>query len=102
MRTERGREIFEQANCANCHVPGLYTDRRFHDVGTVTRFDTSPKFRTPSLIEVWRTAPYLHNGSAATIRDVVTARNPGDGQHGDVAGLTPRQIDDLCAYVLSL
>jgi hypothetical protein len=73
-----------------------------HNVGTVTRYDTTPFFRTPSLIEAWRTAPYLHMGSAATIRDVLTDCNPGDGRHGEVADLSSRQIDDLCAYVLSL
>jgi len=97
----RGKVIFSQAGCIRCHVPGLYTDRLVHDVGTVTRFDVAPQFCTPTLIEAWRTAPYLHDGSAATVRDVVTTRNPNDGRHGDVAGLSDREIDDLCAYVLS-
>jgi cytochrome c peroxidase len=66
-----------------------------YDVGTGGRFDT------PTLVEVWRTTPYLHNGSARTIRDVLTARNNGD-QHGKTAHLTPQEIDDLAAYVLSL
>ena len=94
--------MFTQAGCAQCHVPGIYSDRGSHDVGTYTPFDLSPLMRTPSLIEVWRTAPYLHDGSAETVRDVLTDRNPKDGRHGDVAKLTDRQIDDLCAYVLSL
>lgn len=98
----RGAILFSQAGCVQCHVPGLYSDCRWHDVGTATRYDTSPKFCTPTLIEAWRTAPYLHNGSAATIRDVLTTCNPKDGRHGDVAGLSAREIDDLCAYVLSL
>ena len=98
----RGEALFTQAGCIQCHVPGLYSDRATHDVGTFTRFDTSPQFRTPSLIEVWRTAPYLHDGSAETVQDVLTDCNPHDGRHGDVEGLTSRQIDDLCAYVLSL
>lgn len=98
---KRGKLLFSQAGCVQCHVPGLYTDRKLHDVGTVTRLDASPKFRTPTLIEAWRTAPYLHDGSAATVRDVLTTRNPRDGQHGDVAALTEQELDDLCAYVLS-
>jgi YVTN family beta-propeller protein len=99
---KRGQVVFSDAGCVRCHVPGLYTDRLLHNVGTVTRYDTSPQFPTPSLREAWRTAPYLHNGSAATIRDVLTTRNPNDGRHGDVADLSSHQIDDLCAYVLSL
>jgi YVTN family beta-propeller protein len=99
---QAGEAVFNNAGCVNCHVPGLYTDRELHDVGTFTRYDPSQKFRTPSLIEAWRTSPYLHDGSAISIRDVITTRNPGDGRHGDVAALSTEQIDDLCAYVLSL
>jgi cytochrome c peroxidase len=98
----RGAAIFSQAGCARCHAPGVYTDRRSHDVGTRTRFDQAPQFRTPTLIEAWRTAPYLHNGAAATMRDVLTTCNPRNGQHGDVSNLSKREIDDLCAFVLSL
>jgi YVTN family beta-propeller protein len=99
----RGKTLFEgRASCADCHVPGLFTDLHSHDVGTRRTFDgPTDKFYTPTLIEVWRTAPYLHDGSAVTIRDVLTTRNPG-GQHGDAAGLSKKEMDDLCEYVLSL
>jgi hypothetical protein len=53
------------------------------------------------MIEVWRAAPYLHNGSAATIQDVLTTKNRS-GLHGDVSGLSGRELDDLCGFVLSL
>jgi cytochrome c peroxidase len=99
---ERGQKVFSQAGCAMCHPPGLFTDLQKYDVGTCARFDKpTDKFYTPTLIEVWRTAPYLHDGSAATIRDVVTTRNPHD-QHGETSSLSSQEIDDLCAYVLSL
>ncbi len=98
----RGEALFSQAGCIRCHKPGLYSDGHVHDVGTVTRFDSSPEFRTPSLVEAWRTAPYLHNGAAATILDVLTTANPKDGRHGDVSSLTKKELDDLCAFVLSL
>ena len=98
----RGEKRFSQAGCASCHVPGLFTDLQPHDVGTRAAYDgPSDKFYTPTLIEVWRTAPYLHDGSAATIRDVLTTRNAG-GKHADVSGLSRRELDDLCEYVLSL
>ena len=97
-----GEKLFSKAGCADCHVPGLYTDLHPHDVGTRAAYDgPEDKFYTPPLIEVWRTAPYLHDGSAATIRDVLTTRNAG-GQHGDVSGFSSEEIDDLCKYVLSL
>jgi YVTN family beta-propeller protein len=99
---KRGEKIFSQAGCAICHPPGLYTDLRPHDVGTRAPTDKpSDEFYTPTLVEIWRTAPYLHDGSAATIRDVVTTRNPHD-QHGETSNLSSQEIDDLCAYVLSL
>jgi hypothetical protein len=53
------------------------------------------------LIELWRTAPYLHDGSAATVRDVLTTRNPRD-RHGQTSDLSKQEINDLCAYLLSL
>ncbi|HXR46669.1 MAG TPA: cytochrome D1 domain-containing protein [Candidatus Limnocylindrales bacterium] len=99
---ERGEKVFIRAGCADCHVSGLYTDQLPHDVGTRASFDKpTDRFYTPTLIEVWRTAPYLHDGSAATIRDVITTRNP-EGKHGDVTDLSKQEIDDLCLYVLSL
>jgi YVTN family beta-propeller protein len=99
---KRGERLFIQTGCADCHVPGLFTDLHSHDVGTRRTFDgPNDKFYTPTLIEIWRTAPYLHDGSAATIRDVLTARNPHD-EHGETTKLTGQEIDDLCEYVLSL
>lgn len=58
-------------------------------------------FDTPTLIELWRTAPYLHDGSAATLRDVLTTANPDD-KHGKTSHLTADQLNDLIAYLLSL
>jgi len=99
---KRGQKIFSQAGCSECHPPSIYTDLHQHDVGTRGRFDTQiDKFYTPTLVEIWRTAPYLHDGSAVTIRDVVTTRNPHD-EHGVTSHLSSREIDDLCEYVLSL
>jgi len=99
---KRGERTFREAGCADCHVPGLYTDLKAHDVGTRRTFD-GPKdmFYTPTLIEAWRTAPYLHDGSAATIRDMLTRRNPNN-EHGVTKTLTEQELNDLCEYVLSL
>jgi DNA-binding beta-propeller fold protein YncE len=99
---ERGKVIFNEAGCARCHPPGLYTNLRSYDVGTRRSFDgATDKFDTPTLVEIWRTAPYLHDGSAVTMRDVVTTRNPHN-QHGMTSNLSGRQIDDLCEFLLSL
>lgn len=63
-----GKRVFndEVVGCADCHKPGLFTNLKAYDVGTRGKFDNpANKYDTPSLIEVWRSAPYLHDGSAA-------------------------------------
>ena len=100
----RGEKLFKdrQVGCASCHPPGLFTDLKTYDVGTRGRYDKpTDRFDTPTLVEGWRTAPYLHDGSAATMRDVLTAGNAQD-KHGKTSHLAPQQIDDLAAYLLSL
>lgn len=100
-RAVRGRSLFESAGCVACHSSGLYTNKKAYDVGTSQLLDDGQLFDTPSLIEVWRTAPYLHDGRAETVADVLKTHNPGD-LHGHTSGLTDEQIADLAEYVLSL
>jgi len=104
LAARRGRGLFNssETRCAECHKPGLFTDLHSHDVGTVGPYDQkSDVFDTPTLVELWRTAPYLHDGSAATIAEVLVQRNQGD-HHGKTSHLSVRQIEDLAAYILSL
>jgi DNA-binding beta-propeller fold protein YncE/mono/diheme cytochrome c family protein len=103
LSAERGRKLFlsESVGCAVCHSPPLFTDLKPHAVG-IGKFDQqSDTFYTPMLIEVWRTAPYLHDGSAATLRDVVLTHNPAD-KRGHTPTLNPNEVDDLVSYLLSL
>jgi len=100
----RGKKLFEskQTGCATCHAGTLFTDLKAYDVGTAGAFDhPGDAFDTPTLAECWRTAPYLHDGSAATLLDVLTQRNPQD-RHGRTQQLTDAQRRDLAAYLLSL
>lgn len=104
IAAQRGEKLFHdpQVGCAECHPRGLFTDMKRYDVGTRGPLDRADDaFYTTTLIEVWRTAPYLHDGSAATIRDVLTVSNRED-KHGYTSTLTPQQLDDLIEYVLSL
>ena len=101
---KRGEKVFKDAKvgCAVCHPAGKLTDQKAYDVGTLGRYDKpGEKFDTPTLYEVWRTAPYLHDGSAATMRDVLTTKNPKD-EHGKTSQLSKQQLDDLTEYILSL
>ena len=101
---ERGKKLFfdEKVACADCHKGTLYTDLKFHDVGTVGKYDQpTDRFDTPSLIEHWRTGPFLHDGRATTLREVFTKFQNGDN-HGVTSQLTPQEIEDLSEFVLSL
>lgn len=97
----RGKAIFEAANCANCHNGEYYTNNRKYDVGIGPDELGIREFVTPMLVEVWRTAPYLFDGRAATMRDVLTRYNLDD-KHGVTSTLSEQQIDDLEKYLLSL
>jgi YVTN family beta-propeller protein len=101
---QRGKQTFQsdETGCASCHPPPLYTDLKAHDVSTRGRRDgPEDRFYTPPLAELWRTAPYLHDGTAATMRDVLTKRNLQDA-HGRTSHLSRGQLDDLAEYLLSL
>ena len=100
----RGEQLFasERVDCARCHPAPLYTDLKVHNVGSRSPREYSEKFDTPTLVEAWRTAPYLHDGRYATLREVFA-----EGRHGLRRGhgyekLTDQEIDDLVAFVLSL
>lgn len=100
-RAQRGKRVFESAGCSSCHGTALHTDGMQYNVGTGKLLDEGKAFDTPTLIEAWRTAPYLHDGRARTIVDVFKKHNPRDG-HGHTSSLTEQQLADLAEYVLSL
>ncbi len=98
----RGKRLFEgKANCASCHGGDLYGADVLVYENYVQSATETRGLLVPPLVEAWRTAPYLHDGSAATIMDVLTTRNV-TGTHGNVSGLTEQELTDLCNYVLSL
>ncbi|RIK81629.1 MAG: hypothetical protein DCC68_08205 [Planctomycetota bacterium] len=98
----RGKALFEgTAGCARCHPGPYFTDRKMHNVGVLSENEPDGRYDTPSLLEAYRTAPYLHDGRAETLKDVLTIYNP-KGRHGNVGDLSPQQIDDVVAFLLSL
>ncbi len=99
---KRGKEIYKNAGCAECHPSPLYTDLKSHEVGTSDEpVDAGEKFDTPTLAEIWRTAPYFHDGRAATLEEMFTKYN-SDNKHGATKFLTKEQLHDLIEYVSSL
>jgi cytochrome c peroxidase len=83
----RGLKLFRgRARCDRCHLGPLFTDDSFHDTGVAWRNGTPSDsgravltgrpehlgaFKTPTLRELPRTAPYMHDGSLATLEEVV-------------------------------
>jgi len=100
-RAKRGQKLFESAGCSSCHTGKLYTDGKRHNLGIGKWLDEGQSFDTPTLIEAWRTAPYLYDGRAATIEDMLSKHNVDD-KHGQTSNLTDRQVRDLAEFVMSL
>lgn len=102
-----GAVLFVRRNCSSCHVPDqLYTDSAYenhplHDVGTVTAASGKKEGRsfesldTPTLLGVWATAPYLHDGSAINLEAAIGAHETG-------VNLSPQDVITLAAYLRTL
>lgn len=122
---QRGFALFEgKARCANCHAGVLLTDLQYHNVGvgmdekepdrgrnraTKEERDTGA-FKTPTLIDVSKSAPYFHNGQAKTLVEAVDLMLAGglDNPWLDTANLRPpvklskKERLDLLAFLRSL
>ncbi len=114
---QKGMELFiGKANCIACHQGKNMTDNTFHNVGVRTsdlgrhaidkvgmsnEFESSPypffsmfkAFKTPSLRNIERTAPYFHDGSKKSLREVLELYNKG-GENPDKTGLA-KEINPL-------
>jgi YVTN family beta-propeller protein len=116
-----GEKIFKnpEVGCASCHPAPGYDDSgpapgpggsdpggyMLHDVGTNRNpgaghrlGDTLTGFDTPTLLGIWESGPYLHDGSAATLMDVITTANAGD-LHGHTSQLSAQERDQLVAFL---
>ncbi len=101
---EAGRAVFIRENCAACHADAPFTDSaagNLRDIGTLKASSGSrlgaplAGIDTPTLRAVWRTSPYLHDGSAETLADAVAAHSGVALDAGDMAALVEylKQID---------
>jgi YVTN family beta-propeller protein len=107
----RGKVVFfdKEVGCAKCHSGPYYSDSslkkpfNLHDVGTGGDPDEKmgPKYDTPTLLGVYRSAPYLHHGKAKTLLDVLTTQNKDD-KHGKTSHLKKEQLEDLVAFLKAL
>jgi cytochrome c peroxidase len=117
---ERGRKLFfGKANCSACHAGSNFTDNGFHNIGV--SWNAQPRddgrfaisglkgdtgaFKTPTLREIARTAPYMHDGSLATLEDVVDhyaeggTKNPYLDEEIFLIKLEEKDKADLVAFM---
>jgi cytochrome c peroxidase len=108
----RGQALFTgKAGCSNCHSGDHLTDAndRLHQPSeevsepepngepSYASRSATKLYRTAPLHGLWQHAPYFHNGSAATLQDVVSTYNTRKS-----LGLTPAEMSDLVQYLKSL
>lgn len=118
----RGQALFfsSRTDCSSCHGGFNFTDDSFRNNGLyetytdegrrrVTALDADiGKFRVPSLRNVDRTAPYMHDGSLASLAEVLSHYNAGGSSHANQdplirpLGLSPAELEDLEAFLLTL
>jgi cytochrome c peroxidase len=118
---KRGFGLFnDKARCSTCHAGWRFTDDSFHDIGvadsdrgrgTITPGieETQFAFKTPTLRNVADRAPYMHDGSLATLADVVDlydrggiVRRPSLSAEIKTLGLTAAEKSDLLAFMQTL
>jgi cytochrome c peroxidase len=114
--------FFGKANCSVCHTGKNFTDGDFHNIGVgmsaktvdlgrfvVSKIDRDRgAFKTPTLRNLSDTFPYMHDGSAKTLEDVVDFYDKGGEKNqwldSDIhpLGLTAKEKKDLVAFLKSL
>lgn len=95
-KAKQGKKVYEKLKCDECHNGEYYTDMQMHRIGEDIEFEKG--WDTPTLREVWRTAPYLFDGRAATMKEVFEVH-----RHGiEDKKVSAKDIDALVEYVNSL
>ncbi|MEI7901308.1 MAG: c-type cytochrome [bacterium] len=105
----KGVKLFKKAGCAECHPANkagpdgerFFTNLEKYNLELGVGNEEGREFDTPTLLEAWRTAPYLYDGRALTMEEVLTTCNPKN-MHGDTKNLKPEEIKALAEFILSL
>src|SRR5262249_7510283 len=107
----RGKTVFfdKEVGCSKCHSGPYFSDSslkkpyNLHDVGTGgdPNEKLGPKYGKPTLLGIYRSAPYLHHGKAKTLMELLTNQNKDD-KHGKTSHLKKDQLDDLVSFLKSL
>ncbi len=94
----RGKKLFasSEVGCTSCHSGKLRTDQKLYELA-----DDLPKVDTPALVGLSASAPYYHDGSATTLRDLLLENGSIHGM-GKLSALSSSNVDDLVAYLKTL
>ncbi|UCG26789.1 MAG: hypothetical protein JSV24_07345, partial [Bacteroidales bacterium] len=96
-----GNEIPEGNRCYTCHPPPYFTNLQMVDVGTLSETDDPMLFDVPQLNNIYESAPYLHDGRAATLEELWTRFN-SDDTHGVANDMLKDELNDLVEYLKSM
>ncbi len=96
-----GNEIPEGNRCVTCHPPPYFTNLQMADVGTLSDTDDPMLFDSPQLNNIYESAPYLHDGRAATLEEIWTRFNDED-EHGVANDMLKDELNDLVEYLKSI
>ncbi len=91
---QQGKMVFD-LHCASCHDGPYYTDQKQYPVAWATQTETGKKMDVPTLIEAWRTAPYLYDGRSYTMQEMLKI-------HGTQEPVNEMDLNNLALYILSL
>lgn len=94
-KAKAGRKVFDKLKCGECHSGPFYTDMKMYRIGEDIEFENG--WDTPTLVECWRTAPYLFDGRAATMQEVFEVH-----KHGVDRKISKKEMEELTEYVNSL
>lgn len=99
--TNDGKEIPVEDRCITCHDGPNFSNFQMASVGSLKETDDPTRFDAPNLNNVYESAPYLHDGSAATLEEIWTKFNDHD-THGYANDMTKDQLNDLVEYLKCL
>ena len=123
MSAYRGWNIFQAIRCNNCHDGVLFTGQQYHNIGigmdqkepdpgrgkVTNKPEDTGAFKTPTLRDIARSAPYFHDGSAKTLEEAVDIMLGGgkENQYLDKKNLQPHKLlpeqrEDLLNFLRSL
>ncbi len=98
---KRGKTLATQAGCLSCHSGQYYTDQKKYAFGLGTDREKVREFDTPTLIEIWRTPPYMYDGRCETLFDMLKESRE-TGKHGNVQKMSDADLKAIEAWLLTL